>query len=107
MNLPGHIRAAVNFNELGKRFEGDGATMLQSGDKVKVFYLKANDLDLKAIAFPSDISHFPAWFVEHFRVDKRLTEEKMIDSKLEKIFAAWGYPVPDIQTAFKKTVLKF
>ncbi len=107
VNLPGHVRAAINFNELGLRFEGSGATMLQSGDKVKVFYLRPNDLDLTSIAFPSDITHFPQWFLGHFRVDRKLTEEKMIDAKLEAIFTAWGHPIPNIQRAFQKTVLKF
>ena len=36
-----------------------------------------------------------------------LTEEKMIDAKLEGIFSAWGYEVPTVQGAFIKTIIEF
>lgn len=107
VRLPGHIRAAVNYNELALQEEGPGATMIQSGDKVKVFYLRDNPRHIKSIAFPADISKFPRWFDEQFRVDVKLTEEKMIDAKLEGIFSAWGYEVPTVQGAFIKTIIEF
>ena len=107
VNLPGHIRAAINYNELALLEEGPGATMIGSGDKVKVFYLKDNPRRIKSIAFPSDIAKFPKWFEEQYKVDVRLTEEKMIDAKLEGIFSAWGYEVPTVQGAFIKTIIEF
>ena len=107
VKLPGHIRAACNYNTLALQFEGPGARLIQSGDKVKVFYLNTNTFHLKSIAFPADITKFPSWFEDQFRVDVKLTEEKMIDAKLEGIFSAWGYDVPTIQGAFIKTIIEF
>lgn len=107
VRLPGHIRAAINYNELALQEEGPGATMIQSGDKVKVFYLKDNSRKLKSIAFPADIAKFPQWFDSMFKVDAKLTEEKMIDAKLESVFSAWGYEVPTVQGAFIKTIIEF
>lgn len=107
VKLPGHIRAAVNFNETALHYEGKGATLIQSGDKVKVYYLIDNHQKLKSIAIPSDSSRFPHWFNEHFKVDVKLTEQKMIDAKLEGIFSAWGYEVPTFQGAFVRKIVQF
>ena len=107
VRLPGHIRAAINYNELALQEEGPGATMIASGDKVKVFYLLDNPRKMKSIAFPADIAKFPKWFEEQYRVDVKLTEEKMIDAKLEGIFSAWGFEVPTVQGAFIKTIIEF
>ena len=107
VRLPGHIRAAIMYNELVQEFEGAGAKLVQSGDKVKVFYLLNNPYKIKSIAFPSDIAKFPKWFDEHFKVDIPLTEQKMIDAKLEGIFEAWGHEVPTIQGAFVKSIVQF
>lgn len=107
VRLPGHIRASVNYNELALLEEGQGASLIQSGDKVKVFYLLPNARKIKSIAFPSDISKFPKWFDDQYKVDVKLTEEKMIDAKLEGIFSAWGYEVPTVQGEFLKTLIDF
>ena len=107
VRLPGHIRAAVMYNQLALEHEGPGAKLIQSGDKVKVFYLRGNPHNVKSIAFPADISKFPKWFVDNFKVDVPLTEEKMIDAKLEGIFEAWGYEVPTVQGQFIKTIIEF
>lgn len=107
VRLPGHIRASVMYNELALDQEGPSAKLIQSGDKVKVFYLHKNQFNVKSIAFPSDITKFPTWFSENFKVDVPLTEQKMIDAKLEGIFNAWGFEVPTIQGAFIKTIIDF
>jgi DNA polymerase elongation subunit (family B) len=107
VRLPGHIRAACIYNELAIKEEGQGARLIQAGDKVKVFYLKNNPYSFKSIAFPADIVKFPKWFDENFKVDVPLTEEKMIDAKLDGIFSAWGYEVPTVQGEFIKTIIEF
>lgn len=104
--LPGHIRAAVNYNELVQRYQ-EGAKLLRSGDKVKVFYLKPNTEGLKSIAFPADSDSFPSWFTENFQVDKKLTEQKMFDNKLEGIFSAIGWEIPSPQNTHINRIFKF
>jgi len=107
VRLPGHIRAAVMYNQQALEHEGAGAKLIQSGDKVKVFYLRGNPHKITSIAFPADISKFPRWFEDNFKVDVALTEEKMIDAKLEGIFEAWGHEVPTVQGQFIKTIIEF
>lgn len=107
LSVPGHVRAAINYNELATAFEGNNAKLLTSGDKGIIFYLRPNEFGLKSIAFPSDIVHFPPWVAEHLEIDKSITEEKMIDMKLEGIFTALGYDVPTAQSAFVRTTFTF
>jgi hypothetical protein len=112
VNIPGHVRAAFMYNELVQQHE-EGAKLIKSGDKVRVFYLKPNALDLKSIALPAEMSQFPEWFADHFEIDRKLTEERMFDSKMESIFSAiraggsaeWEIPTP--QNTLINKLLKF
>lgn len=106
VNLPGHVRAAINYNELVQELE-PGAKLLRSGDKGVIFYLQPNERGLKAIAFPADIESFPQWFLDNFQLDRKLTESKMIDAKLERIFEALKWEIPTPQKTFVKSILKF
>lgn len=105
-NVPGHVRAAMNYNDLVQRYE-EGAKLIKSGDKVMIFYLKPNQEQMKSIAFPGDTYEFPEWFTSNFQVDKKLTEEKMIDNKIGGIFSALGWEVPTPQSAIVNRLLKF
>jgi hypothetical protein len=107
VNLPGHVRAAINYNELAQKYEPGIAKLLKAGDKGIIFYLKPNDEGIKSIAFPADTDRFPQWFLDGFQLDKKLTEEKMIDAKLERVFEALKWEIPTPQKTFVKTILKF
>ena len=107
VNLPGHVRAAVNYNELAQEYEPGIAKLLKAGDKGIIFYLKPNEKGIKTIAFPADTDHFPEWFNQNFTLDKRLTEDKMIDAKLKRVFEALDWEIPTPQKTFVKTILKF
>lgn len=105
-HCPGHVRAAINYNELVKEFNSSDK-LLKAGDKGIIFYLKPNDHQIKAIAFPADLNHFPIWFTENFQINKKLTEEKMIDAKLERIFEAMKWEIPTPQNTRVNSVLRF
>jgi DNA polymerase elongation subunit (family B) len=107
VTLPGHVRAAINYNEIVNELEGKEGKMLKSGDKGLIFYLKPNHYGLKSIAIPVDFEHFPKWFDEHFTLDRRLTEQKMIDSKIEGIYHALGWQIPNPQLSLTKKILRF
>jgi hypothetical protein len=106
LTIPGHARAALNFNKLLDNFDR-GAKSIRSGDKVLVFYLKKNEFDFDSIAFPSDMTRFPKWFGENFTVDIKKTEDKMFDSKLRGIFEALGKDVPSPQSVLTNSILSF
>lgn len=106
-NVPGHVRAAINYNELVQYYQSTNDKLLHSGDKGIIFYLKPNQHKFKAIAFPADMMHLPAWFTENFKIDLRVTEEKMIDSKVAGIFEAMRLQTPTPQTAYLNSVFTF
>ena len=105
--LPGHVRAAINYNEMAQLYQGGAATLLKAGDKGVIFYLAPNDHGLLTIAFPADMTAFPQWFVDNFKLNKRLTEEKMIDAKLKRIFETLEWDIPTPQKTMVKSILKF
>lgn len=105
--LPGHVRAAINYNEMAQHFEGAAAKLLKSGDKGLIFYLRPNNFGLKSIAMPVDFEHFPQWFEDNFTLDRTLTEEKMIDNKIEGTYQALGWEIPTPQRTLTKKILSF
>jgi hypothetical protein len=107
VKMPGHVRAAVNYNEVVQHFEGTSGKLLKSGDKGLVFYLRPNEFGLKSIAIPIDFDEFPTWFDENFVIDRKLTEEKMIDSKIEGTYEALGWEIPTPQKTLANKILKF
>ena len=83
-NMPGHVRAAMNWNEL-KRMNGDNYSMtIMDGMKVIVCKLKDNPLNWTSIACPTDELHLPQWFKE-LPFDDSLMESTVIDSKITNL----------------------
>lgn len=106
VRLPGHVRAAINFNMHLDKVQDKTNKPIKSGDKIKVFYLKSNDYGYDSFALPGDIEEVPKWFRE-FDVDMARTEGKLIDLKLESIFKPIGWEVPTIQLAKNKTLIEW
>ena len=106
LTIPGHARAALNYNFMLEQFD-KGAKLIASGDKVLVYYLRPNEYNFESMAVPSDMTRFPDWFLENFKVDKSKTEERMFDSKLEGIFTAIGKDVPSPQSVLTNSLMTF
>ena len=104
--VPGHVRAAMNYNTMMKEL-GITDKPIDSGDKVYLFYLRKNVREWDSIAFPVEMDNFPHWFADHFKIDKRKTENMMFDSKLESLFEALSRRVPDAQTKYVDSLLGF
>jgi hypothetical protein len=101
-HCPGHVRSAINFNEMIEHFDHGGMQPLKAGDKAAILYLNNNAYSINSIGFPPDMQHLPEWFTENFSVDLRKTEEKMIDNKISGIFKALNLEVPSLQLAHLK-----
>lgn len=106
VNLPGHVRAAINYNEMIYQLD-KGAKAISSGDKILIFYLKKNQFNLESIAIPAEMTKFPSWFGENFEVDIKKTEQKMFDAKLGGVFAAIGKDVPTYQSVHLSSIIEF
>ena len=91
-NMPGHVRASINWNTL-KRMNGDKYSMeIVDGMKVIVCKLKQNPLGYTSVAYPTDELRLPEWFKE-LPFDGDAMEETIIDNKLGNLIGVLNYDV--------------
>jgi len=89
-NMPGHVRASINWNTL-KRMNGDKYSQeVVDGMKVIVCKLKQNPLGYTSIAYPTDELRIPEWFKE-LPFDDAAMEETIIDNKLDNLIGVLEY----------------
>ena len=83
-NMPGHVRASINWNTL-KRMNGDKFSMrIVDGMKVIVCKLKDNPLGFTSVAYPVDELRLPKWF-QDLPFDHGEMEATIINNKLENL----------------------
>ena len=101
-NMPGHVRAAINYNRL-RRINGDRYSMeITDGMKTIVCKLKQNPMDMTSIGYPTDIAHLPEWFTElPFDIDEM--EEGIITQKVSNLLGVMGW---DLSRAEDKTTFE-
>jgi DNA polymerase elongation subunit (family B) len=93
-NMPGHVRASINWNTL-KRMNGDKySEEVVDGMKVIVCKLKANPLGYTSVAYPTDQMRLPEWFKE-LPFDDAAMAETIIDNKLDNLIGVLNYPLED------------
>ena len=89
-NMPGHVRAALNWNTL-RRMHGDNYSMqIVDGMKVIVCKLKSNALNWTSVAYPTDELNLPAWFRE-LPFDDAEMEATVIDGKVENLLGVLNW----------------
>ena len=83
-NMPGHVRASINWNTL-KRMNGDKySQQIVDGMKVIVCKMKDNPLGYTSVAYPVDEMRLPKWFQE-LPFDHGEMEATIINNKLENL----------------------
>ena len=83
-NMPGHVRASINWNTL-KRMNGDKySTNIVDGMKVIVCKLKDNPLGYTSVAYPVDELRLPKWF-QDLPFDHADMETVIINNKLDNL----------------------
>jgi DNA polymerase elongation subunit (family B) len=101
-NMPGHVRAAMNWNNL-KRMMGDNYSMaIVDGMKTVVCKLKDNPLGYSSVGYPTDESHIPGWFKE-LPFDDALMETGIVDQKVENLLGVLNWKISEntqISTTF-------
>lgn len=105
--LPGHIAAAIHYNEMLAHYNDKTSMAITSGMKIKVFYLKQTRGKFKSIALPTDIEVVPEWFINDFAVDYDAHIQRLIDKPLDNILKAVGYGVPTRQSMLVNSLLVF
>jgi DNA polymerase elongation subunit (family B) len=83
-NMPGHVRAAMNWNNM-RRMNGDNYSMaVVDGMKTIVCKLKTNALGWTSIGYPTDEQRLPKWFTE-LPFDDSLMEATVVDQKVDNL----------------------
>jgi DNA polymerase elongation subunit (family B) len=91
-NMPGHVRASINWNTL-KRMYGDKYSMgITDGQKVIVCKLKQNPLGFTSVAYPVDELRLPQWFKD-LPFDHDEMEATIIDNKLENLIGVLNWDI--------------
>ena len=96
-NMPGHVRASINWNTL-KRMNGDKYSQeIMDGMKVIVCKLKKNPLDYTSVAYPTDELRLPLWFKE-LPFDDATMESTVIDNKLGNLLGVLGWDIKSTES---------
>ena len=82
--MPGHVRAAINWNFLKKAHSDNYSMTILDGMKVVVCKLKTNPLGFTSIAYPTDELRLPDWF-KQLPFDDSLMETTLVDKKIENL----------------------
>ena len=83
-NMPGHVRAALNYNYLRKVHNDNYSMKIVDGMKVVVCKLKPNPLNFTSIAYPTDELRLPSWFCE-LPFDDEAMEKTLVDEKIDNL----------------------
>ena len=98
-NMPGHVRAAINWNTL-RRMHGDKYSMqITDGMKLIICKLKDNPLGFTSVAYPTDELRLPKWFQE-LPFDHAAMEQTIINNKLDNLIGVLEY---DLESTLQDT----
>ena len=100
--MPGHVRAAINWNFLKKAHSDNYSMTILDGMKVVVCKLKTNPLGFTSIAYPTDELRLPDWF-KQLPFDDSLMETTLVDKKIENLLGVLNWDLKsntDTNTTF-------
>jgi len=91
-NMPGHVRAALNYNYL-RRVNGDQYSQkIVDGMKVVVCKMKPNPLNFTSIAYPTDELRLPKWFTD-LPFDDKAMEQTLVDEKIDNLLGVLNWDI--------------
>jgi hypothetical protein len=91
-NMPGHVRASINWNTLKRMFNDKYSANITDGAKVIVCKLKQNPLGFTSVAYPVDEMRLPQWFKD-LPFDHAEMEQTIIDNKLDNLIGVLKWDV--------------
>ncbi len=101
-NMPGHVRAAMNWNRLRKMHSDNYSMQIVDGMKTIVCKLRDNPLGLTSVGYPTDETHIPQWFKD-LPFDDSEMESTIVDQKVENLLGVLEWRIAestDIRTTF-------
>jgi len=83
-NMPGHVRAAMNWNSMKRMNSDNYSQSIIDGMKTIVCKLKSNPLNWTSIGYPTDELHIPQWFKD-LPFDDAAMEATVVDQKIDNL----------------------
>jgi DNA polymerase elongation subunit (family B) len=83
-NMPGHVRAALNWNYLRRVYNDNYSQKIVDGMKIVVCKLKQNPMGFTSVAYPTDELRLPKWFCE-LPFDDNAMEQTLVDEKIDNL----------------------
>ena len=90
--MPGHVRAALNYNYLRKLNGDQYSQRIVDGMKVVVCKLKSNMLGFTSIAYPTDELRLPQWFCD-LPFDDNEMERTLVDEKIDNLLGVLNWDI--------------
>jgi hypothetical protein len=97
-NMPGHVRASINWNTCREMYGDRYSMSITDGAKVIVCKLKNNPLGYTSIAYPVDEQRLPEWFKE-LPFDSDGMEESVLDGKIENLIGVLEWDVRSTESS--------
>ena len=96
-NMPGHVRASINWNRCREMYSDKYSMPITDGAKVIVCKLKNNPLGYTSIAYPVDELRIPEWFQE-LPFDADAMEATILDQKIDNLIGVLNWDVQSTET---------
>ena len=91
-NMPGHVRASLNWNTLKRMMDDKYSMQIVDGMKVIVCKIKDNPMGHTSVAYPVDELRLPQWFKDLPFNDAEM-ETTVIDEKLENLIGVLEWDI--------------
>ena len=91
-NMPGHVRAAINWNSLKRMYSDNYSMGIVDGMKTIVCKLKDNPLGYTSVGYPIDQTNIPEWF-KRLPFDQDLMESTIVDQKVENLLGVLDWDI--------------
>ena len=91
-NMPGHVRASLNWNTLKRMHDDKYSMSITDGAKVIVCRLKDNPMSYTSVAYPVDELRLPQWFKD-LPFDDGEMETTVIDEKLGNLIGVLEWDI--------------
>jgi hypothetical protein len=91
-NMPGHVRAALNYNYLRRVNSDNYSQSIVDGMKVIVCKLKPNPLGFTSVAYPTDELRLPQWFCD-LPFDDAAMEQTLVDEKINNLLGVLDWDI--------------
>jgi DNA polymerase elongation subunit (family B) len=94
-NLPGHVRASLNWNSLRNLNSDRRSLPIVDGMKVIVCKLRGNPMNYTSIAYPVDELRLPEWF-KTLPFDQDTMEQIVVDTKVENLLGELNWDLKSL-----------